>query len=121
MLIATRRKTWNILAKWSGKRSVRKTSWLEGRLCSGTLQVYYVDLPFYGTPMSLAWEKHRMRCIDPACAKKSWVLEDHRIAAKNCLLTTRTAKWATVQFGGGRTIRTSRVRSSRALSGISSV
>ena len=31
------------------------------------------------------------------------VLEDHRIAAKNCLLTTRTAKWATVQFGGRRT------------------
>ena len=67
--------------------------------------VHYVDLPVYGTPMSLAWEKHRMRCIDPACAKKSWVLEDHRIAAKNCLLTTRTAKWATVQFGGRRTIQ----------------
>jgi hypothetical protein len=36
--------------------------------------------------MSLAWKKHRMRCVDPGCAKKSWVLEDHRIAAKNCLL-----------------------------------
>ena len=29
---------------------------------------------------------------------------DHRIAAKNCLLTTRAAKWATVQVGGGRTV-----------------
>ncbi len=48
--------------------------------------VHYVDLPVYGTPMSLAWEKHRMRCIDPACAKKSWVLEDHRIAAKELLV-----------------------------------
>jgi len=38
------------------------------------------------------------------CAKKSWVLEDHRIAAKHCLLTTRAAKWATVQVGGGRTV-----------------
>ena len=66
--------------------------------------VHYVDLPVYGTPMSLAWKKHRMRCIDPACAKKSWVLTDHRIAAKNCLLTTRAAKWATVQVGGGRTV-----------------
>ena len=37
-------------------------------------------------------------------AKKSWVLADHRIAAKNCLLTTRAAKWATVQVGGGRTV-----------------
>jgi transposase len=78
--------------------------------CAGAAEVkerpvvHYVDLPVYGTPMSLAWKKHRMRCVDPACAKKSWVLEDHRIAAKNCLLTTRAAKWATVQVGGGRTV-----------------
>ena len=66
--------------------------------------VHYVDLPVYGTPMSLAWKKHRLRCVDPACPKRSWVLEDHRIAAKSCLLTTRAAKWATVQVGGGRTV-----------------
>ena len=66
--------------------------------------VHYVDLPVYGTPMSLAWRKHRMRCVDTGCTKKSWVLEDHRIAAKNCLLTTRAAKWGTVQVGGGRTV-----------------
>jgi transposase len=66
--------------------------------------VRYVDLPVYGTPMSLAWKKHRMRCSNTACARRTWVLEDHRIAAKNCLLTTRAAKWATVQVGGGRTV-----------------
>jgi transposase len=66
--------------------------------------VHYVDLPVYGVPMSLAWKKHRMRCVDLACAKKTWTLEDHRIAAKNCLLTTRAAKWATVQVGTGRTV-----------------
>ena len=66
--------------------------------------VHYVDLPVYGTPMSLAWKKHRLRCVDPTCAKRSWVLEDHRIAAKSCLLTTRAAKWATQQVGGGRTV-----------------
>jgi transposase len=66
--------------------------------------VHYIDLPVYGTPMSLAWRKHRMRCGEPRCPKKTWVLEDHRIAAKNCLLTTRAAKWATVQVGGGRTV-----------------
>jgi len=66
--------------------------------------VHYVDLPVYGTPMSLAWKKHRLRCVDPTCLKRSWVLEDHRIAAKSCLLTTRAAKWATVQVGGGRTV-----------------
>lgn len=66
--------------------------------------VHYVDLPVYGTPMSLAWKKHRMRCVKPSCPRRTWVLDDHRIAAKNCLLTTRAAKWATVQVGGGRTV-----------------
>jgi hypothetical protein len=32
------------------------------------------------------------------------VLGDYRIAAKGCLLTTRAAKWATVQVGTGRTV-----------------
>jgi transposase len=66
--------------------------------------VHYVDLPVYGTPMSLAWKKHRMRCPHAGCPTKSWVLADHRIAAKGCLLTTRAAKWATVQVGTGRTV-----------------
>jgi transposase len=66
--------------------------------------VHYVDLPVYGTPMSLAWKKHRMRCVNRECAKRTWVLGDHRIAAKHCLLTTRAAKWATAQVGGGRTV-----------------
>ena len=66
--------------------------------------VRYVDLPVFGTPMRLSWKKHRMRCPDARCPRKTWVLCDHRIAAKNCLLTTRAAKWATVQVGGGRTV-----------------
>jgi transposase len=67
--------------------------------------VHYVDLPVYGTPMSLAWKKHRMRCVNERCAKKTWMLADHRIAAKKCLLTTRAAKWATRQVGDGRTVK----------------
>lgn len=66
--------------------------------------VRYVDLPVYGAPMRLAWKKHRMRCPDRACARRTWMRTDHRIAAKNCLLTTRAAKWATVQVGTGRTV-----------------
>jgi transposase len=79
--------------------------------CDGRAQVKdrpvvrYVDLPVYGAPMSLAWKKHRLRCTNPRCAKNTWALGDHRIAAKNCLLTTRAAKWATVQVGGGRTVK----------------
>ena len=45
-----------------------------------------------------------MRCVNTGCAKLTWVLEDHRIAATHCLLTTRAAKWATVQVGTGRTV-----------------
>ena len=67
--------------------------------------VSYVDLPVYGTPMRLAWKKHRMRCSAVTCPVRSFVLQDHRIAAKHCLLTTRAAKWATVQVGGGRTVK----------------
>ena len=66
--------------------------------------VRYVDLPVYGVPMRLAWKKHRMRCPNTRCPQKSWTLADHRIAAKSCLLTTRAAKWATVQVGTGRTV-----------------
>lgn len=66
--------------------------------------VTYTDLPAFGTPCRLAWRKHRMRCVNPSCDRKSWTLEDHRIAAVNCLLTTRCAKWATKQVGGGRTV-----------------
>jgi transposase len=78
--------------------------------CGGRAQVKerpvvrYVDLPVYGTPMRLSWKKHRVRCPRSTCARKTWVLRDHRIAAKNCLLTTRAAKWATVQVGKGRTV-----------------
>jgi transposase len=66
--------------------------------------VSYVDLPVYGAPMHLCWKKHRMRCVNRECPRKSFVLFDHRIAAKNCLLTTRAAKWATIQVGTGRTV-----------------
>jgi transposase len=55
--------------------------------------------------MRLTWKKHRMCCVNEECVMASWVLRDHRIAAKNCLLTTRAAKWATLQVGTGRTVK----------------
>lgn len=66
--------------------------------------VTYVDLPVYGFPMRLTWKKHRMECPHDDCVRRTWVLGDHRIAAKQCLLTTRAAKWATQQVGTGRTV-----------------
>ena len=79
--------------------------------CGGATQVKerpvvrYIDLPVFGVPMQLAWKKHRLRCVRSDCAKKTFSLGDHRIAAKNCLLTTRAAKWATEQVGTGRTVK----------------
>jgi transposase len=67
--------------------------------------VRYVDLPVYGVPMKLSWKKHRMRGVRAGCDTNTFVLEDHRLAAKHCLLTTRAAKWATVQVGTGRTVK----------------
>lgn len=66
--------------------------------------VRYVDLPVFGTPMTLAWRKHRLRCPHERCHRRSWTLGDHRIAAKSCRLTTRCAKWATEQVGRGRAV-----------------
>jgi transposase len=79
--------------------------------CGGAAQVKerpvvrYIDLPVFGVPMRLAWRKHRLRCVNSQCPKKTFLLGDHRIAAKNCLLTTRAAKWATLQVGTGRTVK----------------
>ncbi len=49
-------------------------------------------------------EETRMVCINLSCEKRSWTLGDHRIAASHSLLTTRAAKWATKQVGGGRCV-----------------
>ena len=67
-------------------------------------RVSYVDLPVYGSSMTLTWKKHRLRCRNEECPATTWMFEDHRIAAKGCLLTTRAAKWATLQVGQGRTV-----------------
>jgi len=80
-------------------------------LCAGATHVKerpvvrYTDLPVFGVPMHLAWKKHRLRCVNPECPKRTFSLSDHRIAAKKCLLTTRAAKWATEQVGTGRTVK----------------
>jgi DNA-directed RNA polymerase subunit RPC12/RpoP len=60
--------------------------------------VRYIDLPVFGVPMHLAWKKHRRRCPNPGCPKRTFSLTDHRIAAK----------WATEQGNGGENIAISR-------------
>ncbi len=79
-------------SSWSRCRADGRTGVSDARCpsCNQAAQVeerpfvHYVDLPVYGVTMSLARRKHRMRCVNPSCPKRTWVLEDHRIAAKNC-------------------------------------
>lgn len=66
--------------------------------------VRYIDLPAFGTNIVIAWRKHRLHCPEPACPRASWTVTDHRIAAKQALLTTRCAKWVTEQVGRGRAV-----------------
>jgi transposase len=67
-------------------------------------EVAYVDLPCFGEPARVIWRKHRFRCVNTMCPIASWVHRDHRIAASECQLTTRAAKWVTAQVGPGRTV-----------------
>ena len=61
--------------------------------------VELVDLPCFGRPARLAWRKHRLCCREPLCPAGSWTYVDERIAAPSMLLTTRAARWVTVQVG----------------------
>ena len=62
----------------------------------GVREVALVDLPVFGRPARLVWRKQRWRC--PSCGR-SWTQQDPRIASTRCALTTRAARWATVQVG----------------------
>jgi transposase len=61
--------------------------------------VELVDLPCFGRPARLAWRKHRLSCPEALCPMGSWTHVDERIAAPKMVMTTRAARWATVQVG----------------------
>ena len=62
----------------------------------GCREVVLVDLPVFGRPVRLVWRKGRWRC--PIC-RRSWTEQHPQIASARCALTTRAARWATVQVG----------------------
>ncbi len=62
----------------------------------GGREVELVDLPVFGRPARLVWRKQRWRC--PSC-RRAWTEQDPQIASARCQLTTRAARWATVQVG----------------------
>jgi transposase len=68
-------------------------------------EVELVDLPAFGRQSRLVWRKHRLVCVEAACAVVSWTVEDPAIGAPRLGLTDRAGRWATEQVGRcGRTV-----------------
>lgn len=68
----------------------------------GVCEVVLVDLPVFGRPTRLVWRKQRWRCI--GCGR-CWCDDDAEIGTARCALTTRAARWATMQVGrNGRAV-----------------
>ena len=65
----------------------------------GRREVELIDLPVFGRPTRLVWDKQRWRCPNPSCAVITWTERDPRVASSRCQLTTRAARWATLQVG----------------------
>lgn len=62
----------------------------------GVREVVLVDLPVFGRPTRLVWRKQRWRC---AGCGRCWCDEHAEIATARCSLTTRAARWVTLQVG----------------------
>jgi hypothetical protein len=68
----------------------------------GSREVELVDLRVFGRPARLVWRKQRRR--SPSC-QRSCTEQDPTIASSRCAMTTRAARWATIQVGRhGRTV-----------------
>lgn len=62
----------------------------------GVRDVELVDLPVFGRPARLVWRKQRWRC--PSC-RATLTEQQPAVASARCTLTTRAAKWSTIQVG----------------------
>jgi hypothetical protein len=68
----------------------------------GIREVELVDLPVFGCPARLVWRKQRWRCT--GCGR-CWCDENAEIGAARCALTTRAARWSTLQVSrNGRAV-----------------
>lgn len=71
-----------------------------GRVWSkGDRTVVLVDLPAFGRPIRLRWRKRRWTCPNPVCEVRSFIEQEPEIGPVRGLLTSRAARWATVQVG----------------------
>jgi transposase len=68
----------------------------------GVRPVRLIDLPAFARPVPLVWRKQRWRCTD---CSTCWTDHDPEIGTPRCALSTRAARWVTVQVGRcGRTV-----------------
>lgn len=65
----------------------------------GYRTVVLVDLPAFGRPVRLRWRKRRWTCPHPVCGVGSFVEQDATVGPERALLTSRAARWVTVQVG----------------------
>ena len=71
----------------------------------GYRSVVLVDLPAFGRPVRLRWRKRRWTCPNPDCEIRSFIEQDPTIGPQRALLTSRAARWVTIQVGGrGRSV-----------------
>jgi len=91
------------VGEWPGWLRIVIATELEQQMCCGRAawghgvrDVVLVDLPVFGRPARLVWRKQRWRC--PTC-RRSWTEQQPAIASSRCAMTTRTARWATLQVG----------------------
>ena len=71
-----------------------------GRVWSkGYRTAVLVDLAAFGRPVRLRWEKRRWKCPNADCVVRSFVEQDPTIGPPRALLTSRAARWVTIQVG----------------------
>jgi transposase len=57
-----------------------------------------IDAPIGAGPVQVRWRKRRWRCVDDACAQKSFTEQDAAVAAPRAQLTARAIQWAVGQM-----------------------
>jgi transposase len=62
------------------------------------MSVEYRDLPAFGRPVRLVWDKRRFRCEEPECSACTWTEASDALSAR-CLLTRRAALTCCLQVG----------------------
>ena len=71
----------------------------------GTSKAKMADLPVFGRPVRLVWNKHRWRCPHGSCAVGTFTDQEPAIAPPRGRMTARAARWATRRAGVGRAIK----------------